>query len=241
MPRNLSMLCSALLMLTVMTEARALAAPLRVKVISVSTHRPVKSVINSRQDGGAITNLGDTLPNGERTFPNVQCATGLQVQAIPSGPAYEKRPDDWVDCQGDPVVLNARPISSFSAMSQVSFEGIAGAARLGQLLDQARASSSAGDNAKAAVAGNEITARLQQAGANDLADAFGVVTIRSASAALHEKGLLGDVAPVAYDPVQRRDVTTPEARSALKTYQAKTGLETTGKWDFQTLNALAKD
>jgi hypothetical protein len=215
-----------------------LAAPLRVKVVQAGTNRPVKSTINVRLETDEVKRLGDTAINGERTF-SFECVGDTKIQALPTGPSYDRRPDEWFDCRGDPVHLDVSPVLTFAAMGAVDFSNYAQSARLEALFVDAQGAAKQGDNARAALAGNEITALLYQAGAGELAGDFRTVTIRTASDLLRDKGFLSDTVVVSYDPLQKRDVTTPAAKAALKDYQAETGLQVTGKWDLPTLNALA--
>lgn len=238
MNRLLSMLCSSL-MTAAVASGPALAAPLRVKVVQSGTNRPVKSTINVRLETDEVKRLGDTAMNGERTF-SFECLGDTKIQAIPTGPSYDRRPDEWFDCQGDPVRLDVFPVLTFATMRVINFSDYAQAGRLEILFADAQGAAKQGDNARAALAGNEITALLYQAGASELAGDFRTVTIRTASDVLRDKGFLGDVMVVVrYDPLQKRDVTTPDAKAALETYQAEAGVKVTGKWDLSTLNALA--
>jgi hypothetical protein len=227
--------------MTAAAPSLALAAPLRVKVVLSGTERPVKSTINVKLSTDEVKRLGDTGPNGERTFTGFECASGTQIQALPKGPSYDSRPDEWSDCQGDPVRLDIQPVLSFAAMGSVDFTGHAMSSDLQALFAEAKSAAQQGDNAKAAVAGNEITFLLFEAGDPGLAAEFRTVTIRSAGEVLFAKSDAKDIALFVYDPLQKRDVTSPEARDVLEKFQASEGLKTTGKWDLPTLNALAKE
>jgi hypothetical protein len=210
-------------------------------VVRAGTGQPVKSTINLKLADDTIKPLGPTLQSGEQTFPGVECVGDMKIQALPPrNPLYDARPGDWFPCQGDPVRLNIAMVG-FASITTASFEGYAKSVQLDALLAQAKAADAQGDRAGAALAGNELTALLYQAGATDLAQEFGTMTIASAGDALSDKEGLGDVALVRYDPLQKRYVTSPEAKAALEGYQVKTGLKPTGKWDFLTLNALAKE
>lgn len=209
-------------------------------MVRAGTGQPVKSTINLKLADDKIEALGSTLESGEQTFPGVQCVDGVKIQALPPrNPIYDARPGDWYPCQGDPVRLKIAMVGF--ASTTVNFTGYAKSTQLNALLAQAKAADAQGDKAGAAVAGNELTALLYQAGATDMAQDFGAITIVYAGDVLSDKEGLGDVALVRYDPLQKRYVTSPEAKLALEGYQAKTGLKPTGKWDFSTLNALAKE
>ncbi|WP_229359889.1 peptidoglycan-binding domain-containing protein [Ferrimonas aestuarii] len=90
-----------------------------------------------------------------------------------------------------------------------------------------------GDFAAAALASNEIAARTADV---SIAKQQQVSALESFAKYLQ---VAEDLDPVAYDPLQNRDVATPQFVDAIKQYQIRHGLNASGMIDNKTLATAA--
>ena len=238
--RPLMALLSGIVVLPGLSSAQSQGHQAGIVVLVVSTPGdiPIAAHVFMRENGGAASDLGDTVPVGHKTVPPaVTCTDTLQFHAQPDNKGlFTENLNDWEPCAR---VVRLRVVAGdvTGATSYVLLDGHRGGG-VGLLQGKLRSAIAVGDLPDVAAYSNDIAATLRQEGDRGVASRYATMSIVAGEQSLPPSDQANGQRLVGFDRVQGAWAMTPAGKQALVKFQSTAGVKATGQWDWATYNAL---
>ena len=242
---NLRVLRGLLLPLMLLTTSTAAAAPrVTISVVSAKDGSGVQSRLWQRIGNAEVETATDAT--GRKTFEPLACSPNVSFKIKPYHPLYIY-PTEWQSCQPN-LVIQIRPVGYAESLAEVlqqtptevtqlASSGPEGAKAL-PLETRFRAAANDGSWGEMAFYANELAALLRSVDEEEAANVYSAIAIESGGRAIvaEKEETVDD--PLLSTQGGRFLFESKAANNVLSNFQTEKGLARTGRWDYQTFEAI---